>query len=300
MSSAPAIGQGASGFLVVDKPGGMTSNQVVARVKRATGIRKVGHAGTLDPMATGVLVMGLGGVTRLIRFIQAQPKEYLATARFGVETDTLDAEGEIISRQPMDVDRDQVAAVLPRFIGDIDQVPPMVSALKQGGRRLYQLAKEGQTVDREARPVEIHELELLSVGPGPYPEVGLRVVCGKGTYLRSLADDIAAALGGRAHLIALRRTRVGRLTAESGIRVEDLESWTSKLLTPSEALADLPAVRVNPDTAAEVRHGRRVVGGELAGGPEDEPFRVINGTGSLLAVYRRRGEESRPEVVLPG
>lgn len=289
----------AGGFLVVDKPGGITSSQVVTKIRKATGIRKVGHAGTLDPMATGVLVVAVGGVTRLIRFIQAQPKEYLATARFGVATDTLDAEGEVVSRQPMDLDRNQVAAVLLRFTGVIDQVPPMVSALKHGGRRLYQLARQGQTVEREPRKVEVHELELISVGPGPYPEVVLRVVCGKGTYLRSLADDIAAALGGAAHLTSLRRTRVGSLRAEDGIGLGELARWESKLLGPAEALADLPAVTVDPGLATEVRHGKRLMGGELSSAPEGEPFKVVNGSGSLLAVYHRIGAEARPEVVLP-
>lgn len=141
------------GFLVVDKPTGMTSNQVVALVKRATTIKKVGHAGTLDPLATGVLVVGVGPVTRLIRFIQEQPKEYLATAQFGVATETLDSAGAVLSREEMWFSTDEIESVAGRFVGDILQVPPMVSALKQNGRRLYELARRGEVVARDARPV---------------------------------------------------------------------------------------------------------------------------------------------------
>ena len=165
-----------SGFLVVDKPSGMTSNHVVGEVRRATGIKKIGHAGTLDPMATGTLVLAIGNVTRLIRYVQDMPKEYLATALFGVATDTLDADGAVLSREPMDFDPAELEAVVPRFVGRIHQIPPMVSALKQDGKRLYELAREGQVIEREARPVEIHELELVSIGAGPYPEVEFRVV----------------------------------------------------------------------------------------------------------------------------
>ena len=287
------------GFLIVDKPGGITSNQVVGKVKAATGTRKVGHAGTLDPIATGALVLAVGPVTRLIRFIQDQPKEYVATALFGVATDTLDADGAVLSRQPMYLAWEDVAQILPRFRGTIHQVPPMVSAVKHGGRRLYELAREGHIVERQARPVEIHELELLSVGSGPYPEVVLRVVCGKGTYLRSLADDIAAGLGGAAHLITLRRTRVGTLAADDGIALDRLNDWESHLLTPAEALRDLPAVSVGEETTAKVANGTKLRTEELEGAPEGVPFRVLNGNGSLVAVYRRQGDQSRPEVVLP-
>lgn len=288
-----------SGFLVIDKPGGITSNQVVGKVKAATGIKKVGHAGTLDPMATGALVLAVGPVTRLVRFIQDQPKEYMATALFGVATDTLDADGAVLSRQPMEVGWDEVSAILPRFRGVIHQVPPMVSALKQGGRRLYELAREGQVVARQARPVEVHELELISVGPGPYPEVVMRAVCGKGTYLRSLADDIASALGGAAHLVALRRLRVGSLSVEDGIGLEDLGGWRHHLLSPAEALRDLPALTVEETVAGRVVHGARIDQQDLSVAPEGTPFRVLAGDGSLLAVHRQEGGQSRPEVVLP-
>ncbi|MEX1125374.1 MAG: tRNA pseudouridine(55) synthase TruB [Acidimicrobiia bacterium] len=286
------------GFLVVDKPGGITSNAVVGRVRRATGIKKVGHAGTLDPLATGAMVLAVGPVTRLIRFIQEQPKEYLATAQFGVATDTLDADGAVLEREPMEFTETELRTVSKRFVGTIHQVPPMVSALKHQGRRLYELARRGEVVEREARPVEVFELEILSVGPGPYPEVDFRVVCGKGTYVRSLAADMALALGGSAHLTALRRTRIGSLEVDLyGVSLDDLNRWEECLLSPSQALVDLPAVTVGPETAEGVSHGVRFVGGEIVDAP-DGAVRVLDDAGELLAIYRRIGEQAIPEVVL--
>jgi tRNA pseudouridine55 synthase len=287
------------GFLVVDKPSGITSNQVVGVVKKATGTKKVGHAGTLDPMATGVIVLAVGKVTRLIKYVQDREKEYLATAMFGVATDTLDADGAVLSREPMDVDEDDIRALVPRFTGVISQVPPMVSALKHGGRRLYELARSGEVVERDARPVEILELEILSVGPPPYPEVEFRVVCGKGTYVRSLADDMAAVLGGNAHLTALRRTRIGSLRASQGVTIDDMENWESYFMTPADALSDMARVTVDEGTANGVRNGIRFVGGPLLDAPGDEPYLVLGDDGELLAVYRRVGERAEPEVVLP-
>ena len=196
------------GFLLVDKP---TSHDVVAKLRGMARMKKVGHAGTLDPMATGLLVVGLGHATRLLRFVQGFAKEYLATAVFGVATDTLDADGAVLAREPMPVSQAEVEAILDRFRGRIMQTPPMVSARKVEGRRLYELARDGQTVEREARPVTIHELEITEFAPSEYPEVSFRVVCSTGTYVRTLADDIAQALGGRAHLSALRRIRNGSL-----------------------------------------------------------------------------------------
>ncbi|MGB8361321.1 MAG: tRNA pseudouridine(55) synthase TruB [Acidimicrobiia bacterium] len=287
------------GFLVVDKPRGVTSNQVVGRVKAATGVKKVGHAGTLDPMATGVLVLAVGAVTRLIGYIQDQEKEYVATALFGVTTDTLDADGAVLSREPMDIDIDDVRSLVPRFTGKISQVPPMVSALKQGGTRLYELARRGEVVEREARAVDVHELEILSVGAPPYPEVEFRVVCGKGTYVRSLADDMAAVLGGGAHLTELRRTRIGSLRLADAVTIDDMDNWRSYLLTPTEALRHMPHVSVDEETSKGVRNGMRFLGGPLVEAPADEPYGVLDADGELLAVYRKVGGRAQPEVVLP-
>ncbi|MGI9610433.1 MAG: tRNA pseudouridine(55) synthase TruB, partial [Acidimicrobiia bacterium] len=212
-----------NGFLLVDKPSAWTSHDVVAKVRGLARLKKVGHAGTLDPMATGLLVLGLGNATRLLRFVQSLPKEYHATALMGVATDSLDADGAVLEREPMPVSAADVTAVLDRFRGAIMQTPPMVSARKVGGKRLYDLARQGETVEREARPVTIHELELTDFAPSDYPEVSLRVVCSTGTYIRTLADDIAAALGGRAHLVALRRVRNGSLAVSAASTIEELE-----------------------------------------------------------------------------
>jgi tRNA pseudouridine55 synthase len=288
------------GFLVVDKPGGITSNAVVSRVKKATGVRKVGHAGTLDPMATGAVVVAIGAVTRLIKYIQDQPKEYHAVAEFGVATDSLDADGSVLSREPMDISVDDLNGIRDRFVGPIHQVPPMVSALKHNGRRLYELAREGVVIEREAREVRIDELEFLDVGPGPYPKVEFRVVCGKGTYVRSLADDMAGALGGAAHLTSLRRNRIGSLSIEEhGIPADSLDGWEQSLISPSDALVDLPSVFVDDETASAVGNGVQFVGGAMTEVPESVPVRILNSLGELIAVYSRQGDTCSAEVVIP-
>lgn len=290
--SAGADVETTDGFLVVDKPPGPTSHDVVARVRRMTGIRRVGHAGTLDPFATGVLVVAVGRATRLVRYIQDLPKEYVATARFGVGTDTLDATGTVTETVPMAVSAADVERVLGEFVGTILQVPPMVSAVKVGGERLYRLARAGVEVERQARPVEVAELELVDVEPGAEPLVTLRVVCGKGTYVRVLADDIARALDGRAHLVALRRTRLGGFGADA-VPLDELESdWRAHIVSPAGALAHLPAVVVSGDERAGVANGRR-----LSRACEGK-VRVLDEAGTLLGIYRGDGTDAVPEVVV--
>ncbi len=293
-----------TGFLLVDKPTGWTSHDVVARVRRLLGA-KTGHAGTLDPMATGLLVLGVGRSTRLLRFVQRLRKEYLATARLGVATDTLDADGAILSRTPLPVGRAEFEAILGRFLGRIVQVPPMVSARKVGGRRLYALAREGKEVEREARPVEVHHLEVLDFSPCDYPEVSLRVVCGTGTYVRTLVDDMAQALGGHAHLTALRRTRIGSLRVEDAATLEEVGAAVDTgrlaelLLRPAEALRDLAAVRVGADLAGAVRHGAALpvaVLGEDA--PDSGLVRILGPDDALLGVFRVEKGRARAEVVV--
>jgi tRNA pseudouridine55 synthase len=288
-----------AGFLIIDKPGGRTSHDVVAAVRRISGVKRVGHAGTLDPMATGVVVVAVGRCTRLIRFVQDTDKEYLATARFGEMTDTLDADGQILEREPMSFTTKELVEVSRRFVGTIMQVPPMVSALKVGGRRLYEIAREGGEVEREARQVQIHELEIIEVGPPPYPDVSFRVVCGKGTYIRSLADDMAAALGGRAHLTALRRTRVGGSSLDAAITLDELgERWPRALLRPADVLAAMPQVTVTADVAEAVGHGMVFAHSPAPLVEDGAEFCVLDDGGELLAVYRAHGVGARPEVVL--
>lgn len=282
------------GFLLVDKPSGRSSHSVVAAVRRVTGIKKVGHAGTLDPMATGLLVVALGRSTRLIRYIQDQPKTYEAVAMFGVATDSLDADGQILTREPMRISEQQVARALAALRGSIMQVPPMVSALKRDGERLYDLARRGIEVEREPRPVEVYALDMTSFVEGEFPLVGFLVHCGKGTYVRSLADDAAVSLGGRAHLTSLRRTDTGSLSLSRAVSWDDLANWEQHLIPASEALSDLPMV-VTADSAA-IRSGRT-----MTPAPDlspDTPFRVVDGEGGLLAVYSIREGLGRPEVVL--
>ncbi|MGH8875268.1 MAG: tRNA pseudouridine(55) synthase TruB [Acidimicrobiia bacterium] len=293
------------GFLLIDKQGGCTSHDLVATVRRAIRVKKVGHAGTLDPMATGLVVLGIGRATRLLRFVQELDKEYVTVVAFGVATDTLDADGAVVTREPMEFEEPDLRSVLPRFVGTILQVPPMVSALKLGGRRLYELARRGEEVEREARAVIVHRLELLDFCPGPYPEATIRVRCGKGTYVRSLADDLAGALGGRAHLSSLRRTRIGSLDVESaGVALEEVEQaveedrWERLLLAPAEGLTDLPGQQVPPEVARGVRSGMRFAGGLAPEVPEGTPFRVLDDEGRLLAVYRAAAGSATPEVVL--
>lgn len=294
------------GFLLVDKPSGWTSHDVVAKVRGIAGMKKVGHAGTLDPMATGLLVVGLGAATRLLRFVQSLPKEYFTTAIFGVATETLDADGAVLSREPMPVSQADVEFVLDRFRGPILQTPPMVSARKIGGKRLYELARDGKTIEREARPVTIHELELTDFAPSDYPEVSLRVVCSTGTYIRTLADDMAQALGGRAHLSMLRRTSNGSLTVAAAATIEELQAaadsglLAERVIDPSAALSDLPEISVGAEQASGISNGRRYESAVLDIAPGVSGLvRVTGPDGSLLAISQVDQGRVVPEVVVP-
>ncbi len=294
-----------TGFLLVDKQEGWTSHDVVAKIRGSIG-GKVGHAGTLDPMATGLLVVGIGAATRLLRFVQVADKEYLATALFGVATDSLDADGAMLSREPLPVTAEEIDGAMNRFRGLIMQVPPMVSARKVEGRRLYELAREGKIVEREARQVTIHRLELVDLAPSDYPEVTFRTVCSTGTYIRTLADDLARAVGGRAHLTALRRIRIGSLNVTDAVSVDDVvtaaeeEAIDRVIIGSSEALSEMPEIRVDDNMARAVRNGRELANVLLPTGIDSESsIRIGDRDGELLAVYRHERNALRPEVVLP-
>lgn len=283
------------GLLNVYKPAGPTSHDLVAWVRRGTGVRKVGHGGTLDPAATGVLVLCLGPATRLSEYLQGSPKTYVARLHFGIETNTYDAQGEIVARDSRPVMRDQVEAALAGFRGRIAQVPPLYSALKRGGRKLYELARAGQTVALEPRPVTIYRLELLAWEP---PFATLRVECSPGTYIRSLAHDLGRAVGVGAHLAALERTASGRFTAAEAVPWERLAgamadgTWAVYLLPPDLALADHPVVPLDAASAADVMHGRAVsVAPELAGATL---ARAYDPAGRFIAVLERRGQSWQP------
>ncbi len=291
------------GFILIDKEQGWTSHDVVAKVRRHVG-GKVGHAGTLDPMATGLLVLAIGGATRLLRFVQGATKEYVATALFGVATDSLDADGAVLSREPLPVDEQQVEHAMARFRGEIHQMPPMVSARKVEGRRLYELAREGKEVEREARPVTIHELELLDLAPSDYPEVTFRAVCSTGTYIRTLGDDIARALGGRAHLIALRRLRNGELTVDDAFSVDrvvaaaDSGNLADVVVSPSEALGGMPRIAIDASTELRVRNGVKIDVQSVDAADVIDFALITDADSRPLAVYRRDQQQLLPEVVL--
>jgi len=286
------------GLAVVDKPAGITSHDVVGRCRRIFAQRRVGHAGTLDPDATGVLVVGLGRATRLLRFLTALPKSYVGEVVLGVETTTLDAGGEVVATHDMSgVGLADARAAAAAFVGDIVQVPPMVSAVKVGGRRLHQLARAGVEVERAARPVTVHRFD---VSAGPEPGVlRVEVDCSSGTYVRTLAADLGAALGGGAHLRRLRRTAVGSFTVADARPLDALDA--SAVLPPAVAVRDYARVVVDPATAGAVGHGAMLDPG-AGDWPGEGPWAVLDGDGELLAVYERRPDgRAKPAVVLaPG
>jgi tRNA pseudouridine55 synthase len=260
-------GPGLDGLLIAEKGPGVTSFQVVAHLRRALRVPKVGHGGTLDPMATGVLPILLGEATKLTPYLQAQDKEYVATIRLGVTTDTLDATGRVTAERPVPpLDAATIRATLDRFEGDIDQVPPMFSALHAGGRRLHELARAGIEVPRAPRRVRIDAIELLGWSA---PLLRLRVACGKGTYIRSLAADLGEAFGCGARLDALERTRLGPFALAEAVpwplvREGDPTVLRPRVLPPDRAVAHLPAARLGPAAADRLLRGQRPTGADAA------------------------------------
>jgi tRNA pseudouridine55 synthase len=289
---------GPDGLCVIDKPAGWTSHDVVARLRSVLATGRTGHAGTLDPGATGVLLVGVGSVTRLLRFLTALPKTYVGEVVLGVETDTLDADGRVTATHDMaDVTLAQARAAAVPLTGTIEQVPPMVSAVRVEGRRLHEMARAGEEVERAPRQVTVHRFEVAATAA---PDVlAIEVTCSSGTYIRTLAADLGAALGGGAHLRGLRRTAIGSFTAEEAVPFskattsDDLE-----LLSPAGALRDYAAVQVDEATAIAVGHGR-VLAREELGVTGDGPWPLCS-AGRLLAVYEDHGQgRAKPAVVLP-
>jgi tRNA pseudouridine55 synthase len=290
------------GLVVVDKPAGWTSHDVVARLRKVYGIRRVGHAGTLDPDATGVLLVGLGRVTRLLRFLSEAGKVYRGEVAFGVATDTLDAAGAVTERRPMPLTRAEIEAAAKGFVGEIEQVPPMVSAVKVGGRRLHELARQGEEVERAPRMVRVDRLEVEAVEDGDFPRARLLVECGSGTYIRTLAADLGRALGGPAHLAWLRRLSVGSFGLDEAHSLDEVAADPARvLLPPVEAVRHLDRVDVAADVARGVRHGAVFPVGTLTGDQTGSgPVAVVGPEGSLLALYDRGRAAARPIVVLAG
>jgi tRNA pseudouridine55 synthase len=292
---SPADAGTVTGLVVVDKEAGWTSHDVVARCRRIFGQRRVGHAGTLDPDATGVLLVGLGRATRLMRFLTALPKTYEGEVVLGTATSTLDASGEVTGTWDMDsVGLADVRQAAVALTGAIDQIPPMVSAVKVGGRRLHALAREGIEVDRVARPVVVHRFD---VAPGLEPGVfRVEVVCSSGTYIRVLAADLGAALGGGAHLRNLRRTRIGSFTVEDARMLDELTP--AVVLSPAQALRDLDQVVVTAEMQQHIARGLPLDRVPL-GVTGDGPWGLVDSGHRLLAVYEAtETDRIRPSVVL--
>lgn len=298
--------EGPSGLLVVDKPAGITSHGVVSRVRRAAGTRKVGHAGTLDPMATGVLVLGLGRATRLLGHLMLTEKAYDATVRLGVATTTDDAEGETLAVSPVgDLTEERVREALAGFVGDIEQVPSAVSAIKVDGRRAYERVRAGEEVALKARPVTVHAIEVSAVTrPTDAPDaldVAISVRCSSGTYIRAIARDLGAALEVGGHLTALRRTAVGGATLAEAVPLDRLQEGDEVPLMRLDEAARrfFPVLEVDAEQQRAVGFGRRLdvaLGDDLGAGP----FAVLGPDGSMLALYERDpdGPGARPVAVL--
>jgi tRNA pseudouridine55 synthase len=261
------------GVLLLDKPLGLSSNDALVRAKRLFTAKKAGHTGTLDPLATGLLPLCFGEATKFSQDLLEADKTYESTLKLGERTATGDAEGEVIESRPVECDEGAVADVLARFRGEILQVPPMYSALKRDGKPLYEYARAGQTLEREARAVTIHSLELIGCA---LPFVTIRVTCSKGTYVRTLGEDIGAALGCGAHLTMLRRTGVGTLTLEHAVTLEQLDAVAAEaretLLAPVDALlGSFEAITLDEDQARRFLHGQRL---RIAERGPAEPVRV--------------------------
>jgi len=283
------------GLAVVDKPAGMTSHDVVARCRKIFDQKRVGHAGTLDPDATGVLLVGLGRATRLMQFMTGLAKSYEAEISLGVSTSTLDAAGEVTGEWDMSgVTLEQVREAAARLTGGILQLPPMVSAVKVGGRRLHTLARAGIEVERQPRPVTVYRFEVQSLRAGI---ARATIECSSGTYVRVLAADLGEMLGGGAHVGSLRRTAVGPWTSDEATPLDSLDE--SSVKPPALCLPWLHQVVVADDVAAQVANGRVLACGEL-GVSGEGPWTVVDEEGELLAVYQpHAGGTAKPAVVLP-
>ena len=280
------------GFLILDKPKGITSHDVVSEVRRLVGRRcKVGHTGTLDPLATGVLILALGKTTKLSKYLLKQDKVYIVRGRFGLSSPTYDVDGELSSVKCREVSEEELLSALPNFTGKIEQIPPSYSAVWVKGKRAYQLAREGKSVELPSRTVEIYSLELLSFS---YPDFELRVHCSSGTYIRSLVHDIGNSLECSAVVVALRRICVGEICEEQAVSLEDLKREGVKpFLKPPQEVLEFPVLKLTEREEKLFRNGvflRR----ELPKGF----YSVLSHTGNFLGVGRSNGETLKPETVI--
>jgi tRNA pseudouridine55 synthase len=290
-----------SGVLVVDKPVGLTSHDVVQIIRRGTGIRRAGHTGTLDPRASGVLVILVGPAVRLSEYVSASDKRYQATVHLGSSTDTYDAEGVITGSPTVSVDQideDKFNDVLQQFTGEIEQVPPPYSAVKVQGRKAYEMAREGEEVDLAPRMINVYSLDVLEWAP---PEVVIDVYCSSGTYVRSLANDLGKELGTGAHLVGLRRTKSGRFTLRDAVPLRRLQeafdagNWYRYLIPAAEALAEWPQIELDPSQVELIRHGHRITSDI----EEKGMARAITQQGDLVALleYSEETDDWQPRKV---
>lgn len=290
-----------SGVLVVDKPVGLTSHDVVQIIRRGTGIRRAGHTGTLDPRASGVLVVLIGPAVRLSEYVSASDKRYQATIRLGASSDTYDAEGRVTANENAasvlaTLDEEKFEQILQQFVGEFEQAPPAYSAIKVDGKKAYERAREGEEVELEPRKINVYSLDLLEWAP---PEVVIDVFCSSGTYVRSLAHELGEALNVGAHLVGLRRTKSGRFTLRDAISLRrlresfDAGDWYQYLIPAAEALADWPMVELSAEEVERMRHGHRVPA------EPDAPTwaRALTEQGDLVALVENIENEWQPRKV---
>jgi tRNA pseudouridine55 synthase len=274
------------GLLLVDKAEGATSHDVIDAVRRELGTRKVGHAGTLDPMATGLLLVGVGRGTRLLRFFGDLPKTYEGTARLGIETDTLDADGSVVRNAPVEVQRADLERAFAALVGETMQRPPAYSAVKVGGRKLYEAARAGQPLEAPLRRIRVDAFEVRGYEGA---DVDFAVTCSGGTYVRVLLSDVGRALGPGAHLRRLRRTAIGRYRVEDAVATDAI----GEPLPLAAAVAHLPAVELDPDEARAASSGSILAPAGIEG-----PYAVFGPGERLIGIYRDEGAKARPEMVL--
>ncbi len=291
------------GVLNVHKPAGPTSHDIVYKVRRIFGQKKVGHAGTLDPLATGVLVVCLGAATRIVEYLMGTQKDYRARMVLGRSTDTQDSTGNVEAEcDASGITRAVLECAVSTFVGRLQQVPPMVSAIKHEGRPLYKLAREGRSVERAPREITVHSIEVMGFQPGPRAEAEIVVRCSSGTYIRTLCADIGDKLGCRAHMSALERTRVGRFCIEDSLTIDELVEVNERggagsvLMSIDDALADLPSTVVREQDLMSVMHGCAVAAEGLRG--DCDAVRMLSPDGRVIAIGRVTSSQE-PVTVKP-
>ncbi len=284
------------GVLNIDKPSGMTSHDVVSTIRRLSGIRRVGHAGTLDPLATGVLLVCVGRTTRLSEYLIGQNKRYQTTIRLGQETNTYDAEGEITAEKPVNINESAIQEALNHFRGPIAQVPPMFSAIKKDGQPLYKLARQGVEIERPSRNVTIHELALLNWSP---PNLQLDILCSSGTYIRSIAHDLGQQLGCGGHITVLRRMAIADFSIDTATPLADLtaDNWLEKLHPPDIAVAHLPAVEFSNEEAVRLQQGQRIASEDVTAST-DQLARAYNADGLFIGLVTSGPSYWQPRKIL--